>query len=122
MDTWKIIGDILGNEAKCSYTISELFHEDSSITDKKRIAYIYNRYFSNIGPSLDQSFTESSLFLDYLRNNPDGKTFQFTDITLEELNSIIQNLSYFSPGHDCIPVSIYKKNVDILGEQMEMFL
>ena len=108
----------MGNKAKSSNSIFELVHENSSITDKKEITNICNRYFSNIGASLAQSFTESNLFSDYLTNNPDGKTFQFTDIILEELNSSIQNLNNSSPGHDCIPISIHKKNFDILEEQM----
>ena len=113
--TWNVVGEILGNE-KVKSVISEINLENETITDEENIANAANEYFTNIGASLDENFDDSTDYMSYMRNIQINNSFVFSPVTKEEIVAILKGLKSSSPGHDSIPMRVYKDNVDILGD------
>ena len=86
------------------------------IKDKRQIANEFNKYFTNIGPSLANeidSLSEKS-FTDYL-SNPTNTELDFKAITTDDIEKIIDNFKPKpSTGHDNISMKLLKVCKDLL--------
>ena len=111
--SWKVVGEVLGSKQKQS-SIIELKNDNETIVNPVAIANLSNDFFTNIGTNLSQNFINSNSFMSYL-NVPINDSFSFSTVTLDELTAVMNNLESSSPGHDNIPISAYKNNIDILG-------
>ena len=89
------------------------------LTDEKKIADAFNEYFSNIGTTLNSNFSQASNYEQFLsEDNKPSTFFNFIPITMGDLEEVMKNLNSASPGHDELPMRLFKDNLDILGERI----
>ena len=113
--TFEIINEALGRNKKVSSSI-EMSVNGEVLTDDLHKANAFNDYFTSIGETLAEAFSNQSNFRQYLpdENKPDC-IFKFSSVSLNELDVIIRDLKPTSPGCDEIPIRIFKDNMDIFG-------
>ena len=79
------------------------------ITDNSEIADQFNKYFVNVGASLDEKIPRTNISpTSYISKSITNSIF-FEPIIHEEVISIINSLRNSSPGWDNIPADIIKK-------------
>ena len=111
-NTWRIVNSILGRERKqCSYKI---LVDGVLVSDPYDVATGFNRYFSEVGANLASKFNDTDDFLEYLSENSCIQNFQMSPTTVEEVASVILALRDASPGHDGLPLFIFRENINIL--------
>ena len=74
-----------------------------------------NSYFANVGRNLSSSFEDTTEYLAYLPNDL-GVNFSFVPVSVSDLEIILKQLSNASPGHDDIPLEIFKAHFDLLSD------
>ena len=83
------------------------------IDDPNEIANGFNNYFARIGAKLASK--KFAINGDYLKYMPTvNSRFKFRLISSSEMKSIINKLRNASPGHDFLPMSLFKDNIDHL--------
>ena len=110
--TWNLINKILGRH-KAQSRISNKFQMDGKIIDDpNEIANRFINYIASIGTKLASKFAIND---DYVKCMPTvNSRFKFRLISNSEMKSIINKLRNASPGHDFLPMSLFKDNIDHL--------
>ena len=111
--TWKNINNILG-KSKCNQ--NQLFKINSRYTDDPRIiSNEFNKYFANIASSFIDSLPPSDVsFESYMPPRfPTGIRWEPT--SSDEIKRIVKQCKDVKAGPDGIPMSLIKKNIDILS-------
>ena len=107
--TWRLINEVLGNNPNKS--ISTKFNiNDKCITDQQEIANHFNSFFASIGTKISQQIKNHDQIdhRQYLINRP-VTTFQFHDITTQDVMCIISKLpNKKSTGYDKISTETIK--------------
>ena len=86
------------------------------LTDDPQKAKSFNDYFTSVGETLVEDFSNQSNFLQYLQDeNKPNCIFIFSSISLNELDVIIRDFKPTSPGFDIIPFRILKEIMNIFG-------
>ena len=107
-ERWQAINKLLNKQSK-STMINEIKINGSDVTGDKSVAEEFNNYFCSIGPELACNISSPRIDpLSYV--TAVSSTFEFHDITNEELICIIQSLKMSkSPGFDKICVKLLKE-------------
>jgi len=107
-NTWKILNSIIRSKTKtfCDKFVSG----DDVFTQPEQIASEFNKYFSNIGPTLSSSIQHTGKdYSSYLRNKND-KTCFLKPTDEEEIVKLINKLGNGkSPGHDNLKSNLVKR-------------
>ena len=113
-ETWRTVNKLLGRNKEFKYP-DQFFIDDVWVDDSLAIANVFNNHFASLGESLASCFTKSTRFLTYLENRVDT-TFSFDPVTSDETKRVVLSLRNASPGIDSIPMSLFSKNIDALGD------
>ena len=113
--TFEIINEAIRRNKKVSSSI-EMSVNGVVLTDELHKVNAFNEYFTSVGETLAEAFSNQSNFRQYLpdKNKPDC-IFNFSPGGLNELDVIIRDLKPTSPGCDEIPFRIFKDNMDIFS-------
>ena len=85
------------------------------MTDDRNIAASFNEHFASVGRCLASSLTENideaeiSFFIPHHHS-----IFEFNEITLGELQSVVRSMKNVSPGDDEFPVGLIKCNMNLV--------
>ena len=113
--SWKVIKDIINKNSKNPRKLPKITINGTLCDDPQAIAEAFNKYFTNIGPTLDRKIPASETNpLDFLPSNYTVNLF-LTPATDLEINKIVDNLKNCSVGWDQLPSSIFKENKDPLS-------
>ena len=111
--TWKVLNKILNKkntDTTNTFKINNIFTDD-----KEQIAHNFNKYFSTIGKETSSKLRgENTNFTHYLPNNNHPQII-WENTNSNEVKRIIQQSKSSSPGHDSIPMKIFKNNVEIFA-------
>ena len=107
-NTWRSINDILGKAKKS--TIPTYFTDGTSqITDPDQIAERFNKFFSDVGPTLAAKINTNTNFSDFL-SAPFEKSIFFNPTSGKEILDIIGTFKNGkSPGNDNISPTVVKR-------------
>ena len=84
------------------------------INDKQKIADAFNKFYVNIGPSLNQKNNSTDMSpMNYMKN-ANIHSIVLTSVTEKEVKDIVLSLNSCSPGWDFITTKIISPNVDKL--------
>jgi len=113
--TWAIIKQILNPNSHLSGP--ELFLIDGKETDKNHvIADAFNKYFTNIGPTLASNIPKTSLEFKHFMPNPPPCSFGILPVNDEELIQVANDLKTTnSSGPDGINPSIAKLSINSIA-------
>ena len=107
---WKGIRSIVNINSNSRRDIKLLNEDGKFITDSKKIANTFNKYFVNIGPEIDKGIPKSDHnYRDYLSSIKVNITFFMSPTKPEEVFDIITSLDINkSTGPNSIPVYVLK--------------
>ena len=104
--TWDGIRDLINVSKKSSKSLNKVFHDGKFVTSNKDIASVMNKFFTNIGSSVEAKIPPpKKAFSEYL-TNPNPLSIAIHLCTPEEVLDIINN---FSTSKSCGPFSIPSK-------------
>ena len=103
---WKVIKSIVKLNTSSKKDINLIDEKGTNITDPYRIANVFNKYFVNIGPSIDKSIPKAKTdFRNYLKNIKVNTTFFLSPTIPEEIFDIIVSLvKKKSLGPNSLPI------------------
>ena len=122
-NTWKGIRNIISLKQPNNCKINLLSHNNENITDPKKMADIFNDYFSTIAQKTKSNIKNSyKSFKDFLIN-PTGNTFFLEPCSPDEIKNLITSMNHNkSTGPNSIPVRILKLlNNDISNQLADIF-
>ena len=107
---WKGIREIVNLNTKTRKDIKIIDVNGDNITDPKKIAEHFNKYFTNVGPSIDKKIKQSKYdFHHYLNKVKTEKTFFISPTEPQEVFNFIHSLDINKTlGPNSIPVYILK--------------
>ena len=109
-NTWRILNSLLGREKGASeYSV---LVDGEIVSDPYEVATGFNEFFSKIGANLAQKFSDSNDFQEYLPPmNSNIVNFQMNPTTVEEVTNTVFSLRNASPGHDDLPLFVFRENI-----------
>ena len=121
---WKGIRSIVNINSNSRRDIRLINDDGKHITDPKKIAGLFNKYFVNIGPDIDKDIPQSiHNYRDYLSGIKVNKTFFMSPTTPEEVFDIISSLDMNkSTGPNSIPVYILKVFNNFFSENLSKII
>ena len=109
--TWKGIKDILNLKSKDDQHISQIYHNNKTISNEKDIANVFNNFFTNIGTNLDSEIPKTNIMKNpqtYLQNKVE-QSLILTPTTPSEVTSIINSLDDSKSSGSCnVPIKLAK--------------
>ncbi len=101
--TWDGIRNLINVSKKSSTNINKIIHDDETFTDNKGISQALNKYFTNIGPSIEKKIPKAKKSFNSYLGEPNP-----TNITLNpcDANEIKDIISSFGSGKASGPYSI----------------
>jgi len=114
--TWSILNEVMGRNKKDS--VRELTIDGIKVCNEQTIAENFNTFFSNIGASIASAFTNDERYTQFLTDSLTHEAFEFCEFSLHEVTDIIGKLKSSTAGHDNIPMSLFHKNLDLLGQMV----
>ena len=108
--TWKGIKSIVNIQNSSKKDIKLLNDKGSNISDPKKIADLFNKYFVKVGPNIDERIPKARKhFIEYMNKLKVNKTIFLTPATPREIYNIISAFDIKkSLGPNSIPVYILK--------------
>ena len=122
--TWLTINTVLNRVDNKKEFPKYFIVDNNHIYDQDKVANEFNKFFVNIGPNLAERINTSSTqnFKDYLNATIDN-SFQFNNISLQDIIKIIDNLkSKTSYGFDGISNKLLKYVKDELAEPLLLII
>ena len=108
---WKIIKEVIGNNAGLKDQSSTIIINGKEIKDRQRICNEFNHYFINIGPKLAKNFENSLNPMQYVKSTLNSISIPI--ISESEVVAAIKSLKNSSAGYDEVPARILKQNINI---------
>ena len=107
---WKGVRSIVNIQNSSKNDIKLLNDEGSNISDPKKIADLFNKYFVKVGPNIDERISKARKhFIEYMNKLKVNKTIFLTPATPQEIYNIISAFDIKkSLGPNSIPVYILK--------------
>ena len=113
--TWKCINDVLGRRNMNRCNVSSLRESDAIVTDRQKIANIFNSYFSSVGKNISESVGPGlGSFRSYLAGNY-VSSFMFSQVTSNDIIKIINSFKIKSTPIDSISVVVLKNIGSIIA-------
>ena len=108
--TWKILKTVIGksknnNKRKITFCIADII-----VTDSQVIADEFNNFFVSIGPQLASNISCTVDPLTYV--NTTLNSIVVTEVSVNEVRTVILLIKNSSPGWDEIPAFVAKQCVD----------
>ena len=121
---WKGIRSIVNINSNSQGHVKLLNENDKFITDQKKIANSFNKYFVNVGPDIDKTIPKSiHNYQDYLSDLKNNKTFFMSPTNSKEVFDIIASLDINkSTGPNSIPVYILKVYNNFFSENLSKII
>ena len=93
-NTWRGINEILSMKGKPNDKINQLQHEGKTITDDKKIANIFNNFFTEIGSKLDSQIpiNNPQCSIEDFLDKRNQHSLHFEHTSLDEISNIIETL------------------------------
>ena len=110
---WRVLNELTGRRSEGGRSVN-LSVNGSLIADPLDVATEFNKYFSIVGSTMAENFTQASDFEHYLVNI-NSRPLVFAPTDLLEVERIVYNMKETAPGHDSLPCFIFKDNFNILG-------
>ena len=108
---WKIIKEVISNNASLKYQSSTIIISGQEIKDRQRICNEFNNYFINIGLKLAKNFENSLNPMQYVKSTLNSISIPI--ISESEVVAAIKSLKNSSAGYDKVPAHILKQNINI---------
>ena len=113
--SWKIIKDIINKNSKKSQKLPKITINGQLCENPQNIAEAFNKYFANIGSTLDRKIPHSNEYpLKFIKSNHTINLF-LEPTTTSEIDKIIDKLKNCAVGWDQLPAFIFKENKDPLS-------
>ena len=110
--TWKIISKLMNKPKREG--IKELSIDGETITDNQLICENLNKYFANIGKSIEESCTDSDThFSEYLSDA--HPSFELSPVTSDDVIKVVKGMKTSGAGSDGINMRLIKEGVDVLA-------
>ena len=105
--SWQIIKGII-NKRKYRINNTKFKHNGDIIEDGKLVADKFNKYFVNVGETLAKSISPSKRKPEEYINFKPSEYFYLTEVSENEINTIIGNFNNSSPGWDELKPGLIK--------------
>ena len=112
--SWGVISEVLGN-SKSVRNIGDLIIDHDKCNDNSIKAHHASEFFTTIGHIWERLFFDDDSILSYLTSNVNS-AFSFEQAISQQLELFVKTFQNTSPVHDDLCISIYKENLDSLGE------
>ena len=116
---WKTINKLTNKSSKTTI-ITEIKHENQSVTDASSISNTFNTYFNEIGINLASNVKQSS-------NSPEthlpncNSQFQMQNASVIDVHKILSSIDVSkSTGHDGISNKLLKDSADIIAYSLTL--
>ena len=121
---WKGIRSLVKIKQTSQRDILILDNKGSLITDPKLIAEHFNKYFVNVGPTIDNKIPLSKRnFTDYLQNFTINHSFFLTPVIQKDVQEIISSLDLNkSLGPNSLPIYIMKICSDFFSHYLSKII
>ena len=110
--TWQTINGLLGRKCRSSET-TDFDVNGELVSDPLTIANGFNTYFSSVGENLSRDFGGDGDYSRFLEHSNDILDFDLTNDA--EIVEVVTNLRDASPGHDNLPMRIFKENLTVIS-------
>ena len=111
-ETWKIISKLLNKPKKEG--IKELKIDGINITDGQQICENLNKYFANIGRSIEESCADSEThYSDYL--SAAHPSFELSPVTADDVIKVVKEMKISGSGSDDINMRLIKDGIEVLA-------
>ena len=106
--SWKTVNSFLGRDMKETLP-SYIENDNTQMYDDRNLAASFNEHFASVGCNLASKFPESIYKAEISSFIPHHDSiFEFNEITLGELQFVVQSMKNVSPGDDEFPVGLIK--------------
>ena len=113
--TWQVIKEVINKKKTPNQKTTIFSINGNSTTDSSIIASHFNKFFANIGPTLDSKIPPSSRTpSSYIKTSCPVNLF-LSPCHLDEINRTIDNLKNCATGWDHLPSSLLKENKHIFN-------
>ena len=116
---WNVLNKLMGRAKKLSDSI-ELTVNDKVISNAKDVANEFNKYFTTIAETLANDIPHAVDYHQYLDSIDKNTRLIFVLPTVLEVKSVVQSMREVSPGHDNLPLFIFKDNIEIFGAMLTL--
>ena len=110
---WNVINQKIGKNSKRKNNINCITENNKTISDSKKIAEHFNRYFCNIGKKLSDKITPP-INEEIKLSSMNSKSIFFQLTNQNEIKNIINNMENKNGGNDNINVKTLKILVEFL--------
>jgi hypothetical protein len=115
--SWQIIRDLINCNKKKK--MNTRFKINGSLSDnQQQICDHFNKYFANVGSSLDKKIPNSDRNPTSFIENKNPFSIFLAPVTTNEIEILIKNMKNSSPGWDTIPMEIVKKTFHLLVQPL----
>ena len=123
-NTWKVIKELINRNVAKKQKPCRFKVDDKILTEEHEIANAFNKYFTNIGPSLASNIkTDGDKTFDYFLGRPRALKFTFNQITETDVFKIIDGLpSKNSSGIDDISQNLLKSIKHEIGKPITLII
>ena len=114
-ETWKGIRNLINVSKKSSTHINHLLDNGKNITDPVEMANTINKFYVNIGKSVEQKIPRKETQFSHYLNSKNNYNIVLHPCTEDEVRKYISTLPVSkASGPNSIPISILKTNIDQL--------
>ncbi len=122
-ETWKGIRSLINVSKKSVTSINKLIEGGQTITDPKDMADLMNKFYVNIGKSIDDKIPKGPKLFHYYLENANPFNIVLNPCTPDEVKKYVSNLTPSkASGPYSIPTSILRNHVDQLIEPLTVIL
>ena len=120
--SWKIIKEVINKNKKSAMLPNEFLINEVPVQNKQQIADAFNKFYVNIGPSLNRKNKENnSSPMEYMKS-PNPNTILLSQVTDKEVKDIVLSLKVCSPGWDLINSKIIADSIENLVNPLKHVL
>ena len=117
---WKGIKRIISVKSKVLGRSTVINQNDSEISDPKKIADAFNRYFANVGKKIENNIPRVNKSPhEYITSSPCGSLFRYPTSSLEIEDEIAKLNCSNATGPFSVPVKIFKVIKKVVSGPLE---
>jgi hypothetical protein len=113
--SWEIINQAINRKKKKRVKTEFISINNIKSSDPAEIAEYFNKYFTNIGRTLDKKILRTNTDpMKYIQNGTNNSIY-LNPCSAEEILKIIKNLKRCAPGWDEIPAILIQENSNVVS-------